>query len=224
MASNRIFKSRIRISGILSPKLIIIASEGTNTERIYFEDMASPHYYRNPKVHVEVLERTDTASSPAHILSFLDSFKHKYRLSLDKDDELWLVIDRDGWTLRELSSVASLCGQKCYLLALSNPCFEFWLLLHIKSYDDYSAAEQDSIAKNRHIGSTKRTFLESELLKLLGSYNKDNPDTSKFLPFIDTAISRARSLDTNPNHRWSNKVGTRVYRLAESIKNSQNNI
>jgi len=221
MASRRIFKSRTRISGILSPKLIIIASEGTNTERIYFEDMASPHYYRNPKVHVEVLERTDTASSPAHILSFLDSFKHKYRLSLDKDDELWLVIDRDGWTLRELSSVASLCGQKCYFLALSNPCFEFWLLLHIKSYDDYSPVEQDSIAKNIRIRSTKRTFLETQLLKLLGSYNKDNPDTSKFLPFIDAAISRARALDTNPNHRWPNNVGTRLYLLAQSIKNSQ---
>ena len=218
MISKRIFPPHSRISSIRSPKLIIIASEGTNTERIYFEDMASPEYYRNSRVHVEVLERDNTASSPTYILSLLDDFKKRYHLALNKDDELWLVIDRDKWTLKELSCAASLCHQKCYLLALSTPCFEFWLLLHIKSYDDYSTDEQNSIAKNRHIGS-KRTFLEGELVKLLGSYNKANPDTSKFLPFVDDAVSRAKVLDTNPTARWTNKVGTRVYLLAESIKN-----
>lgn len=219
MISKRILRSRTRISGIRSPKLIIIASEGTNTERIYFEDMASPKYYRNSRVHVEVLEHDNTASSPAHILLSLDDFKKKYRLSLHRDDELWLVIDRDKWTLKELSSVASACQQKCHFLAVSNPCFELWLLLHIKSLDDYNVSGRDSIAKNRHI-SSKRTFLEGELIKLLGSYNKDNPDTSKFLPFIDLAISRARDLDTKPTDRWPNSLGTRVYLLVESIKSS----
>ncbi len=219
MISNRIFPSRSRISGIRSPKLIIIASEGTNTERIYFEDMTSPEYYRNPRVHVEVLEHDSTASSPLHILLYLDHFRKKYHLALNKDDELWLVIDRDNWKLKELSFVASACQQKCYLLALSNPCFEFWLLLHIKSLDDYSSSEKDYIAKNRHV-SSKRTFLERELVKLLGSYNKLNPDTSKFLPFIDVAVSRARALDTKPTDRWPNSLGTRVYPLVESIKNS----
>ncbi len=219
MTSKRIFPSRSRISGIRSPKLIIIASEGTNTERIYFEDMASPEYCRNLKVHIEVLKRKKTASSPTHILLALDDFRRKYHLALNKDDELWLVIDRDKWTLKELKSVASACQQKCYLLAVSNPCFELWLLLHIKSLDEYSILEKNDIAKNKRVSPNKR-FLEKELADLLGSYDKFNPDTSKFLPFVDVAVSRARALDTKPTHRWPNSLGTRVYRLVESIKNS----
>ena len=224
MASKRALRSRTRLTGYLSPKLIVIASEGANTERIYFEAMASPEYFRNPRVKVEVVGRADTASSPTHVLSSLDRFRQEYGLLLDDDDELWLVVDRDRWTPAELSSVASLCSQKCYLLALSNPSFEFWLLLHIKSYDDYTPAEKERIAENARTGSTRRTYLEGELLRLLGSYNKDNPDTSKFLPFVDIAISRASALDTNAGQRWPSDTGTHVYRLARSIKNSGSNI
>ena len=112
MKSHRSFKSRLRTSGVRSPKLIIIACEGTHTERIYFEDMTSPDYFRKPGVYVEVLEHDNTASSPKNILSYLDNFRKKYSLLLKQDDQLWLVIDRDNWTLQELSSVASECQQK----------------------------------------------------------------------------------------------------------------
>src|SRR4030042_599106 len=218
MTSKNITILRSRLSGNRTSKLIIIAAEGTKTEKIYFEDMASAEYYRNQGVHIEILERDTKASSPKHILSCIDGFKKKYGLQLNKDDELWMVIDKDKWTLGELSLVASECKKKCYLLAVSNPCFEFWLLLHVKSLDDYSNSEKAAIAKNTHV-SSKKTFLEKELTKVLGSYNKGNPDTSKFLPVVDVAISRAKVLDTKPTDRWPNGLGTRVYRLAISIKN-----
>jgi hypothetical protein len=218
MKANRKLSRNPRISGIRSPRLIVIASEGMHTEKIYFEDMASVKYYRNPGVHVEVLERDETASSPEHVIITLDNYRKKYSLTLNKDDELWLVIDRDRWKLRELSSVATKCYQKSFLLACSNPCFELWLLLHIKSLSDYSKTELDDLTKNKHV-SRKRTLLEQEIINIIGSYNKQNPDTSKFLPFVETAISRARTLDSTPTDRWPNCLGTRVYKLAESILN-----
>ncbi|MHB8104278.1 MAG: RloB family protein [Dehalococcoidales bacterium] len=212
----RKFPKLVRRSGIRIPRLIIIASEGTNTEKTYFEDMSSAEYYRNPRVHVEVLERENTDSSPGHVLDCLDNYTKKYHLSLKKDDELWLVIDRDKWTEKELSAVASTCQQKCYFFAVSNPCFELWLLLHIKSLDDYGQSERNDFTKNKHI-NRKKTLLEQELCNILGSYNKANLDTSRFLPFIDRAIERARLLDIVPTERWPNRLGTRVYLLAESI-------
>lgn len=216
MKANRTFSPHSRISGVRSPRLIVIASEGKLTEKKYFEDMASD--YRNPSIHVEVLDRDETASSPEHVIIALDKYKKKYSLILNKDDELWLVVDRDRWKVRELSSVATKCNQKVYLLACSNPCFEFWLLLHIKSLGDYSQPALDELAKNKHV-SRKRTLLEQEIIKIIGSYNKQNPDTSKFLPFVEIAISRARTLDSIPTDRWPNYLGTRVYKLAESILN-----
>ena len=48
------------------------------------------------------------------------------------NDELCLVIDRDkqSWTEATISEVAQFCHAKQYILALSNPCFELWLLIH----------------------------------------------------------------------------------------------
>jgi hypothetical protein len=81
---------------------------------------------------------------------------------------------------------------------------------------DYADVELQELAENKHV-SDKRTRLEIELVDELGSYNKSNPNTSKFLPFVGMAIDRARKLDTHPEHRWPNSLGTRVYLLAEAI-------
>jgi hypothetical protein len=148
------------------------------------------------------------------VLQVLNGFEKEYLLG--KDDELWMVVDLDRWHNRELGSVAAQCIQKNYHLAVSNPCFELWLLLHIKSLDDCTDLELQELAENKRV-SDKRTRLEIELVNELGSYNKSNPDTSKFLPSVNVAIDRARELDLHPEHRWPNSLGTRVYLLAESI-------
>lgn len=218
MSPKRAFSSRSRPSGFRDSRLIIIAAEGAETEKKYFEDLAS-QYENRRRVHVEVLARSTQASSPKHIMRMLDQFKREYLLK--PADELWMVIDRDRWQEQELSDIAAQCKQKQYQLAVSNPCFELWLLLHIKSLSDYTPQVLQELAENRHV-SANRTRLDQELLDLLGSYNKQNPDMTRFLPFVETAIKRARELDVCPEHRWPNNLGTRVYLLAESIKTVKN--
>ncbi len=216
MSPKREFRPHRRKSGFREFKLIVIATEGTHTEKQYFEAMASPEHYFNPRVHIEVLDRLTEASSPKHVLELLNAFKSEY--ALGKEDELWMVIDLDRWHNRELSSVAARCVQKNYKLAVSNPCFEFWLLLHFKSLDDYTDAELVEMAANRRV-TKERTWLDKELVNVLGSYNKSAIEPARFLPFVDQAIIRAKVLDVSPEHRWPNTLGSRVYLLAESIKN-----
>lgn len=215
MPRKREFKPRLRSSGFRDAKLIVVATEGTHTEKKYFEDMASPEYFANPRVHVAILDRLTTASSPEIVIKTLDEFKKEYRLN--QYDELWMVIDVDRWGEKKLSFIATQCYQKSYSLAVSNPCFELWLLLHIKSLDDYAQAELAELAENKKEG--ERTRLERELAKLLGSFSKNKLDTAQFFPYVKIAINRARKLDTNPNHRWPNGLGSRVYLLAETIIN-----
>src|SRR5260221_11407935 len=93
--AKRQFKPRVRGSGFRDAKLIVIATEGSKTEKKYFNDLASDDRYRNPRVHVEVLERTSTASSPNHVIEELNKFRSVFKLN--KFDELWLVIDVDRW-------------------------------------------------------------------------------------------------------------------------------
>jgi len=121
MPEQRLIPPRIRRSGFRDARLIIIASEGTYTEKIYFDDLKM--VYTNPKVHVEALERMDTASDPQHVLELLDEFRKTYPFKKGYD-EFWLAIDVDRWKERNLSGVAEQCVQRGYSLAVSNPCFE----------------------------------------------------------------------------------------------------
>ena len=205
----RIKKDFIRKSGLRDARLFVVATEGQRTEPKYFSDLTSPAYYYNPRVHVEVIDRIASASSPQHIINELDIFKSNYKLK--SDDELWMVIDLDNWPSRNLSNIATKCIQKKYHLAISNPCFETWLLLHIKDIHEYPVDR---------INKLTCKDLITELKNVLGEYNKNKINTSHFLPYLSTAIAQAKQLDINPNDRWPQSFGTRIYLLVSKIINN----
>jgi len=129
---------------------------------------------------------------------------------------LFLVIDCDKWKEKNLADVAKQCNQKSMKLCVSNPCFELWLLLHEKDISEYSDDEKNVLFKNNKINKTKR-YLDGELMKYWGGYNKSKKDFSFLIPKVKTAIENAKKLDLNPKERWQNYLGTRVYLIAEKI-------
>jgi hypothetical protein len=211
MPEKRPFPRQTRRSNYRDARLIIVATEGTNTEKQYFDDLGTVHF--KPWIRVEVLSRVETASAPEYILEQLNYFKAYFKLSYQ--DELWLVIDVDRWGDRKLAEITALCQQKGYFSAISNPCFELWLLLHIRDLSAYPSEILAEFRANRKQGNRSR--LEIELVNLLGSYNKSNLDTTPYLPRISEAIERARRLDRYPDERWPGDLGSRVYLLVESI-------
>ncbi len=60
MPLKRFIPPTARRSGNRDAKLIIIAAEGTNTEKKYFDDLVDA--YVAPNIHVEVLDRIDAGS------------------------------------------------------------------------------------------------------------------------------------------------------------------
>jgi len=196
-----------RSSEFRDSQLFIIATEGQKTEHKYFNDFYSYPLFRNPRIYIHVIRRIKSASSPVHILAELDKIKSEYKWR--QDDELWMVVDKDAWKAKHLSTVARLCNQKNYFLAVSNPCFELWLLLHVKDIPKCSPSDQKL--------HTKKQYLIAELKRILRGYNKNNPDTDKLFPTIRLAIDRARILDTNPLDRWPQTLGTRVYLLTSKL-------
>ena len=141
-----------RRSGFRDSKLIIIAAEGENTERIYFSGIKD--FYENARVHVEVLPRI-SSSDPLRVMEELNLFKTEYKLRKNLD-QLWLVIDVDRWGDKKLSKVSRLCAQKGYSLAVSNPAFEIWLLFHIQSLDCYTDKEKTELLQNKKTGNRTR--------------------------------------------------------------------
>ena len=198
-------------------RLIIVASEDTEATVTYFKDLTSPIYYQSSKVHVEVLGREDTASDPRRVLDQLDLWRDEYQIG--GYDELWLVTDIDRWGDAKLSRIAQECIQKGILLAISNPAIELWFLLHLNDMQEYDLIVQSELLENKKV-TKNRTRLEQEILNIMGSYSKSNLNTDHFLPHVQIAIERAKHLDTRPEDRWPQQLGTHVYRLIESIISS----
>lgn len=168
---NRNSLIRERREAFRDARLIVIASEGKDTERIYFNALAEE--YMNPRVHVHILERSDNEinnSSPEHVLKQLNDYKDQYEL--ESDDELWLVVDRDRWTEAMLSQVATECAQDNYMhMALSNPCIELWLLLHLVNVTLLPPEELQLWMENRRRSKNADPYLKVRLRQEMGSYH-----------------------------------------------------
>lgn len=210
---------RERQEAFRDARLIVIASEGKDTERIYFKALAKE--YTNPRVHVHILERSATEknnSSPEHVLKQLNDYKEQY--ALEADDELWLVVDKDRWTEAMLSRVATECSQHDYMhMALSNPCIELWLLLHLVDATPLTPEERQQWLENRRNSRRTDPYLKMRLRQEMGSYHESAYDAQLLIVHVEEAIERAKTLDKNPTDRWPQTLGTRVYLLAESVMN-----
>lgn len=210
---------RERREAFRDARLIVIASEGKDTERIYFKALAKE--YTNPRVHVHILKRSEDEknnSSPEHVLEQLNEYKCQYEL--EADDELWLVTDKDHWTEAMLSRVATECMQDVSMhMALSNPCFELWLLLHLVDVSSLTPEEQLLWMENRRKSKSSNPYLKVLLRQKMGSYHESAYDVLTLIQHVEVAIERARLLDKNLADRWPQTLGTRVYLLAESVMN-----
>ena len=210
---------RERREAFRDARLIVIASEGKDTERIYFKALAKE--YTNPRVHVHILERSEDEqnnSSPEHVLKQLNDYKGHYEM--ESDDELWLVVDRDRWTEAMLSRVATECAQDNFMhVALSNPCIELWLLLHLVDATLLTSEEEQLWMENRRKSKNADPYLKVRLRQEMGSYHESSYDAKMLIEHVDVAIARAEALDKNPADRWPQTLGTRVSLLAESVMN-----
>jgi len=199
----------IRKSGYRDALLIVIACEGTATEPAYFEAVKQKLLSWPSRVHVEILKRGSTRSAPEYVVSTLDGFRRDYHLK--KDDELWIVIDFDRWGEKKLSEQLSLVFQKGYHAAVSRPCFELWLLLHLVKPSDLSQDDMD-VLQERGCDVAKNL-----IRRFAGSYSKSLSDVDLYIGNVKQAIAGAKELDIYPDDRWPNTIGTRVYKLMESI-------
>ena len=197
-------------------KIIVLAFEGNDTEEIYFDEFKSSDIFDDALVFLHLLKRpkTDTNSAPNHVFKKLKK-EAKDEYNFKDSDELWMIIDTDRW--KNIPDIISECKKQSNMfVAVSNPCFEFWLLLHIKNLAEYEENELDLILKKAKV-SSKRNYVDSKIKEILGSYNKSNPKPELFLPTVDFAIEQAKQLDENEDE-YPKKLGSHVYKVVEKLK------
>lgn len=177
-------------------KLFVISTEGRKTERQYFNLLNR----LQPEKIVKTLPCQQN-NSPAHVLKRMRQYIRDENLL--PSDEAWLVVDRDHWPVRQLDKLNRWAKEKSnYGLAVSNPSFEYWLLLHFEKGDG--------------ITSLKKCL--DRLQKYLSDYDK-GIDQNKFTEKnIVAAIRRAKLRDSPSCRGWPRDSGiTTIYKLVESI-------
>lgn len=188
-----------RDSGVVrDASLIVIASEDTHAVRGYFA------HFRPRRVQFRVLPTEGGRGAPQHIVERLDSFRLEFHLH--DSDQLWYCGDTDHWAtgnhLPNLQQVLSHCAKVGYHVALSNPCFELWLLLH------FSELPQDN--------TTCRAVC-SALSAAAGGYSKERgcatPITTQM---IERAVERATQLDAGTTDIPTTPC-TRIYRILDLL-------
>ncbi len=174
--------------------LFVIACEGAVREKEYFEFLSS----YSTRVRIKVLEQEEHKSAPKWVL---DCAAHYIEESeLNDGDQLWFVMDIDRWPEDQLRTINEECKKNSnWFMALSNPCFEVWLYMHL---DDIQNSTSNSCQQ-----------LKQELSqKVKGGYNKFT-----IVPKIREAAARAKQLDNNLSHFIPAKMRTKMHLLSEQL-------
>lgn len=197
-------------------KIIVLAFEGNDTEEIYFEEFKNSEIFNDALIFLHLLKRPkkDTNSAPNHVFRKLKK-EAKDEYNFKDTDELWMIIDTDRW--KNIPDIISECKKQSNMfVAVSNPCFEFWLLLHIKDIAEYNEEELDLMLKNGKV-SSKKNYVDAKIVEILGAYNKSNPKPELFLPTVDFAIEQAKQLDTK-DEEYPKSLGSHVYKVVMKLK------
>ena len=183
--------------------LILIVCEGEVTEPQYFRGFV--RWWRNPRVTIEIVPG---AGQPEALVNLARSRKIEAsaRAKRERDsnllfDQVWCVFDVDDHPgIPEARRAGQAAGIEC---AISNPCFELWLLLH---FDESP-------------GTQHRQNIRRRLEAHCPDDNK-HVDFSKLGPGYPDAVRRAKDLErvaTSLGEEPGNP-STRVHVLTELIR------
>ena len=175
-------------------KMFILATEGAKTEHQYFQFIDN----QNSTINIKCLKKQNQ-SSPDKVLRAMKKYLREEQLR--NSDEAWLVVDKDRWTDEQLKELYRWSQQKeNYGLAVSNPKFEYWILLH---FDD-----GDRVTSSRTCSDRLKIYLENYDKGITTPFSKEE---------IENAIGRAERRDNPPCADWPKTIGTTVYRLVKKF-------
>ena len=178
-------------------RLFVVATEGAETEPIYFQEF---HPGRDGVFRLKLLGNPKHKSRPVEVVQRLMEYEKRERPG--PDTEYWAVVDRDAWPESELQDAwEMISASRGYHLALSNPCFELWLWLHLRPNRPFF---------HRH-------DCQRALTREWPDFAKSSYDAAALMPHVASAIARAAELEERPDAPWPEQQGTRVHQLVSRL-------
>lgn len=198
--------------------------EGANTETWYFRKLIDIRKSLNihPLIDIRLLEKTEEdkdISFPRKLIAFAESQKENEEISFDKErDKMIIVFDADIFEerVKNYDEVIAF-GETDNILAISNPAFELFLLLHFdNAYEEDIKPNQEQIIRNEKEGN--QTFIYRLLLAKTGINSKKNPAIGEVAENVDVAIAQEKKINEDI-HDCRGKVTCNIGKIIESIRN-----
>ena len=212
----------------------VFICEGSKTEVHYFRELIAHRGELgiHPLVDLRLWEKTDEdagLSNPQALLQFAQREKESNRRLFDPiHDRMVIVFDLDIYSrvgkgrkganekkakFEELRrSVAA-----NDILAVTNPSFELFLLLHSDgAYDRLVSPNETEILRNTKSGNQR--FVQRLFSETYGMNPKSNPAVGRLAAKIDTAIKEEKNLNQELDHALTH-VTSNIGKVIEVIRN-----
>ena len=176
-------------------------TEGDVTERDYFRPIIGS-LSRSKKASARI---EGSHSSPARLVELAIKHKTETRIADASTFQVWCIFDVEApHPHSDLEGAISNAKRNNINLAISNPCFELWLILH---YQDYG----------KSITTSAAVTLRNRLDKSKGK----EVDSKIYIGRLSEAIDRARGLTTKHQEARrrvpDNNPSSDVYLLLEAM-------
>jgi len=160
----------------VSPRFFICCEDSKAAPR-YFEDLRIDRKLSRQSV---VIDTKKHGSDPGNVVERAIKFRNERNrngdYSEEDKDQVWAVIDVDQH--ENIENAIQNAQSKGIHLAISNPCFEYWILLHFEDTAAYVTNCDELISKH--------------LKKHLPHYDKGKTGFSEFVVRADVAAQRAQ--------------------------------
>lgn len=174
-------------------KVLHLAVEGRVTEKQYFNHLKT----LGDSVHFNFIE-TKNNGSPLHLKKCLENFLSKRTMT--KREEAWIVSDVNSWERSHIEELVKFGKLNNVQIVLSNPRFEYWLLIHFQEVKKFQQNELNQSLR-RHSAFRSKKEINSTVFTL---------------DRIDDAIRRAKQSGASENIWPMHYPSTSVYKLVES--------
>jgi hypothetical protein len=184
---------------------ILVVSEGEDTEPEYLYGFVKD--CRNPRVKIEVVHKR---GDPQYLVEAAKRRKESADDAATREedenlayDSVWCVFDVDANSRAAITAAEQLARNNGIGTAVSNPCFELWLLLHFRENPGMQGR-----AKMRHMLTKHVPYYDKHVD--YGTYSAGYTEATKRSKQMDEAAENAGEPGRNPT--------TGVYKLTELIR------
>lgn len=184
-------------SSIPFKKTFLICTEGTKTEPEYFEMLEKLF----PNANIKCPRSKPSQNNPKAVLKQME--REIKEFGFQNTDQAWIVMDKNEWSEEQLNEPYQ-WSIKCknFGFAVSNPNFEYWLLLHFEDGSDINSAKD----------------VYSKLKIHIPNYNKSIDLRNFSIKKVEYAVQRAQEKDVPSCVEWPRSIGqTTVYKLVKQI-------